>query len=427
LLQTRLIARNGQRRLVDGCCAPIHSADSVVIGMVFVFRDVTEHERLEQELVRATRLESVGILAGGIAHDFNNILTGVMGNLALAQLDIEAKSEAGTRLREAEKATLRARDLTQQLLTFAKGGEPVRAAVQLPAVVRETATFALHGSNVKPIYHLPGDLWPADADKGQIGRVVQNLVINAIQAMPTGGTLRLTARNEKITDLSHPGLIPGYYVQIAIADTGEGIRSEHLPRIFDPYFTTKQTGSGLGLAAVYSIIKKHRGHVDVDSTVGQGTTFRIWLPAIYEAVVDATTPPMRLPPAKFAGRVLFMDDEDVIRRMAVLMLQRLGFEVECAVDGAEAVAKYRKARAEKRTFTLVIMDLTVPGGMGGREAIIQLRGIDPEVKAVVSSGYSSDPVLANYRAHGFCGVVAKPYRLDDFIQALREALVERRS
>jgi PAS domain S-box-containing protein len=425
--QTRLVTRNGQRRLVDGCCAPIHSADSVVIGMVFVFRDVTEHERLEQELVRATRLESVGILAGGIAHDFNNILTGVMGNLALAQLDIEAKSEAGARLREAEKATLRARDLTQQLLTFAKGGEPVRASVQLSVIVRETATFALHGSNVKPIYHLPGDLWPADADKGQIGRVVQNLVINAIQAMPTGGTLRLTARNEKITDLSHPGLIPGYYVQIAIADTGEGIKPEHLPRIFDPYFTTKQTGSGLGLAAVYSIIKKHRGHVDVDSTVGQGTTFRIWLPAIYDAVVDATTPPMPLSPVKFAGRVLFMDDEEVIRRMAVLMLQRLGFEVECAIDGAEAVAKFRKARAEKRAFTLVIMDLTVPGGMGGREAIIQLRGIDPEVKAVVSSGYSSDPVLANYRAHGFCGVVAKPYRLDDFIQALREALSERRA
>ena len=424
--QTRLITRNGQRRLVDGCCAPIHSADSEVIGMVFVFRDVTEHERLEQELVRATRLESVGILAGGIAHDFNNILTGVMGNLALAQLDIDAKSEAGERLREAEKATLRARDLTQQLLTFAKGGEPVRAAVQLGTMVRETATFALHGSNVKPLFHLPSNLWPADADKGQIGRVVQNLVINAIQAMPNGGTLRLTARNEKIAGLNHPGLIPGYYVQIEVADTGEGIKSEHLPLIFDPYFTTKQTGSGLGLAAVYSIIKKHRGHVDVESTVGHGTTFRIWLPAIYETVVDTTTPPVPLSPGKFTGRVLFMDDEEVIRRMAVLMLQRLGFEVECASDGAEAVAKFRKARAEKNPFTLVIMDLTVPGGMGGREAIIQLRGIDPEVKAIVSSGYSSDPVLANYRAHGFCGVVAKPYRIDDFIHALRETLVDRR-
>jgi len=423
--QTRLITRTGQRRLVDGCCAPIHSADSKVIGMVFVFRDVTEHERLEQELIRATRLESVGVLAGGIAHDFNNILTGVMGNLALAQLDIDAKSDVGIRLRDAEKATLRARDLTQQLLTFAKGGEPVRAAVQLSTIVRETTTFALHGSNVKPIFQFETDLWPADADKGQIGRVVQNLVINAIQAMPSGGILRLSAKNEKVTGLAQPGLVPGNYVQISIADTGEGIKPEHLPRIFDPYFTTKQTGSGLGLAAVYSIVKKHRGHIDVESTLGQGTQFRIWLPVALAVTNNATTPPMPLPPEKFSGRVLFMDDEEVIRRMAVLMLKRLGFEVECAVDGAEAVAKFRMARAEGKPFTLVVMDLTVPGGMGGRDAIMLLKAIDPDVRAIVSSGYSSDPVLANYRAHGFCGVVAKPYRIDDFIQALREAFAER--
>ena len=422
--QTRLVTRNGQHRLVDGCCAPIHSAVSKVIGMVLVFRDVTEHERLEQELVRATRLESVGVLAGGIAHDFNNILTGVMGNLALAQMDIDLKSEAGLRLREAEKATLRARDLTQQLLTFAKGGEPVRSAVQLDAIVRETAMFALHGSNVKPIFHLPPELWPADADKGQISRVVQNLVINAIQAMPEGGTLRLTAHNEKISGFNHPGLNPGNYVQIEIADTGEGISAEHLSRIFDPYFTTKKTGSGLGLAAVYSIIKKHRGHIDVESTVGRGTTFRFWLPAMIDERV-ATTPPIPVTKNKFEGRVLFMDDEEVIRRMAVMMLQRLGFEVECAADGVETVEKFRDAHAKGRPFTLVIMDLTIPGGMGGREAIGHLQKIDPQVKAIVSSGYSSDPVLANYRAHGFCGVVAKPYQFDDFVQALRGALYDR--
>jgi len=420
---TRLVSRRGTRRLVEGCCAPIHSADSRVIGMVLVFRDVTEHERLEQELVRAARLESVGVLAGGIAHDFNNILTAVMGNLALALLDAGNSAEASERLRAAEKATLRARDLTQQLLTFAKGGDPVREAVQLATVIRETTDFALHGSSVKAIYHLPVDLWPADVDKGQIARVVQNLVINSIQAMPAGGTLRLAACNEPAGEGHRSGLAPGDYIQLTIADTGEGISAEHLPRIFDPYFTTKRSGSGLGLAAVYSIVKKHAGHISAESTVGQGTTFSLWLPAVRTAPVAAA----ELPPAtraKFAGRVLFMDDEETIRQMATLLLKRLGFEVECAEEGAEAVEKFRAAHAAGRPFTVVVMDLTVPGGMGGREAIGQLRAIDPQVKAIVSSGYSSDPVLANFRAHGFCSVVAKPYRIEDFTRALREALAE---
>ena len=417
--QSRLVTRTGQRRLVDGCCAPIQSAAGRVIGMVFVFRDVTAHERLQQELVRATRLESVGILAGGIAHDFNNILTGVLGNIALAQLDVEATSDAGARLREAEKATLRARDLTQQLLTFAKGGEPVRTAVQLEAILRETTTFALHGSNVRAVYHLAPDLWSADADQGQIGRVVQNLVINAVQAMPAGGALRVTAHNDVVA--GHPGLAPGNYVQIVIADTGEGIRRDDLTRIFDPYFTTKQSGSGLGLAAVYSIIKKHGGHIGVESEVGRGTSFQIWLPAMQVQPASASFP-LSAAPQPFGGRVLFMDDEEVIRRMAALMLQRLGFEVECATDGVDAVEKFRAARAGRNPFALVIMDLTVPGGMGGRDTITQLRAIDPQVKAIVSSGYSSDPVLSDYRTHGFCGVVVKPYQRADLVRALQEAL-----
>ncbi|MES1168344.1 MAG: ATP-binding protein, partial [Oleiharenicola lentus] len=277
---TRLLTRMNQRRLIEGCCAPIHAVDSKVIGTVLVFRDVTDQERLEQELVRATRLESVGVLAGGIAHDFNNILTAVMGNLTLAQLDLAPDTPAAASLQSAEKAALRARDLTQQLLTFAKGGEPVRAAVRLDAIVREMTTFALHGSQVRAAYDLAPDLWSADADKGQIGRVVQNIVINAVQAMPAGGTLRILARNAPLDATTVPGLVPGNYIQIAISDTGEGIQPEHLARIFDPYFTTKKTGTGLGLAAVYSIVKKHSGHIDVESQIGQGTTFRLWLPAL---------------------------------------------------------------------------------------------------------------------------------------------------
>jgi PAS domain S-box-containing protein len=419
--QTWLVTPGGEHRLVEGCCAPIHSPDSKVTGTVLVFRDVTEQDQLEQQLVRATRLESVGILAGGIAHDFNNILTAVMGNLTLAQLEAGSDTEVVERLREAEKATLRARDLTQQLLTFAKGGDPVRGAVQLEALLRDTVTFALHGSSVQAIYDIPADLWPADADKGQIGRVIQNLVINAVQAMPRGGMLRFNARNEEVPGHNPHGLTPGIYLHLTVADNGEGIPRDHLSRIFDPYFTTKQTGSGLGLAAVYSIIKKHRGYIAVDSRVGEGTTFRIWLPALQQASVEAKVP-VAMPPVRFTGRVLFLDDEEIIRKMATRMLQQFGFEVECAAEGREAVEKYRVARARGQPFTLVIMDLTVPGGFGGREAIKLLREIDPKVKAIVSSGYSSDPVLANFRAHGFCGVMAKPYQFEDIMRVLTEAL-----
>jgi PAS domain S-box-containing protein len=418
---TRLVTRDARHRLIDGCCAPIHAVDSKVIGTVLVLRDVTEQDRLEQELVRATRLESVGVLAGGIAHDFNNILTAVMGNLTLAQLDVAPDGPAAGSLRSAEKAALRARDLTQQLLTFAKGGEPVRAAVQLEAVVREMTSFALHGSQVKASFDLAPDLWPADADKGQIGRVVQNLVINAVQAMPNGGTLRITARNDVLDGLSLPGLAPGSYIQIAITDTGEGIQMEHLARIFDPYFTTKQTGTGLGLAAVYSIVKKHHGHIDVESQVGQGTTFRIWLPALRGGVVGQES---RAPsdPGRMNGRVLFMDDEQIIRDMASILLRRFGLSVDCAADGAEAIGKYQAALNRGERYDLVIMDLTIPGGMGGLAAVRQLHLIDPGVKAIVSSGYSSDPVLANYREHGFVGMVPKPYEVNELARVLREVL-----
>jgi CheY-like chemotaxis protein/two-component sensor histidine kinase len=378
--------------------------------------------------MRSTRLESVGVLAGGIAHDFNNILTAVMGNLALAQLDLLPDSPAARSVRSAEKAALRARDLTQQLLSFAKGGDPVRAAIQLEAIVREMATFALHGSQVKAHYDLAPDLWPADADKGQIGRVVQNLVINAVQAMPHGGSLRITARNDPHPEPDQPGLAPGNYIQIAISDSGEGIRPDHLQKIFDPYFTTKQTGTGLGLAAVYSIIKKHRGHIEVESQVGQGTTFRFWLPALREvraASADTRSPWSSGREAPIAGRVLFMDDEASIRDMAGALLRRFGLTVDCVEDGAGAVEKYRAALAEGRRYDLVIMDRTIPGGMGGLAALGKLREIDPHVRAVVSSGYSSDPVLANFRQHGFAAMVAKPYEVGEIARVLREVLPER--
>jgi PAS domain S-box-containing protein len=420
---THLVSRDGTERQIEGCCIPIHAADSALIGAVLVFRDVTERERLEQEIARASKLESVGILAGGIAHDFNNILTVIIGNITLALLDGGELAKVEYYLRETERAALRARDLTQQLLTFAKGGEPIRAAVRLPEIIKEVAAFAMHGSRVKGEFDFPEDLWPADADKGQLSQVVQNLVINSIQAMPEGGIVRISGRNETPSDLSRPPFHPGDFVHIAVADTGTGIKAEHLAKVFDPYFTTKQQGSGLGLATVYSIVKRHQGHIEVESELGRGTTFDLWLPALREQQLelsgsqDVAAVPMH-------GRVLLMDDEETIREMARLLLNRLGLEVELAADGAEAVRMYETARAGGRPFDLVVMDLTVPGGMGGQEALAELRRINPDVKTIVSSGYSNDPVLANFRNYGFSGMVAKPYQLDDLTRALREALAD---
>ncbi len=422
-LQTVLTGRNGITCQVDGRCAPMHDLSGRAIGGVAVFRDVTERSRLEAELLRSSKLESVGILAGGIAHDFNNILTVVMGNVTLAMLDSTVTDAVGRWLEEAERGVLRARDLTQQLLTFAKGGDPVRKTVRLPEVVREAAEFALHGSKVRCEFSIASDLWAADVDKGQIGQVVQNLVINAVQAMPEGGVIRVAITNEKSSQHTTPGLlVEGSYLRLSIADSGMGIRADHLSRIFDPYFTTKQSGSGLGLATVYSIVRKHQGHIDVESELGKGTTFHIWLPAVPEAQpVQADTSTQIV---KMSGRLLFMDDETTICVMAKTLLTRLGFVVTTVPDGAAAVAAYKEAKAKKEPYRLVIMDLTVPGGMGGLEAMHELLAIDPDVTAIVSSGYSSDPVMASYRKHGFRGMVPKPYKITDLARAIRAVLDE---
>ena len=418
--QTTLLRRVGGRGLVEGCCAPIRDAEGRGLGTVLVLRDVTERSRLEAELSRASKLESVGILAGGIAHDFNNILAIVMGNLTLAQLDAGTGAAALRWLKEAERGTLRARDLTQQLLTFAKGGDPVRTAVLLPDIIREAARFALHGSTVKAEFKIADDLWAADVDGGQISQVIHNLVINAGQAMRGGGSLRITLRNEELAADTPAPLAAGRYLRLSLADTGTGIRPEHLARIFEPYFTTKEQGSGIGLATVYSIIRKHQGHVTVESELGKGTTFHLWLPAAKEAPEAAAV--SRSPFEVLQGRILFMDDEEPIRQMVTVLLGRLGLAVKTVTDGAELLREFAAARDAGQPYDLVMMDLTVPGGMGGKEAMQELRKLDPKVRAIVSSGYSGDPVLANFREHGFCGIVPKPYRVADLAKALQAAL-----
>jgi PAS domain S-box-containing protein len=418
--QTALKARNGDLTLVEGRLAALHGVNGSVLGTVLVLRDMTERARLEAEQLRSSKLESLGILAGGIAHDFNNLLTVVMGNLTLAMLDSQVMAAAGRWLKESERGVLRARDLTHQLLTFAKGGDPVRAAVSLADIVRDTTEFAMHGAKARKILEFAPELWPADVDKTQICQVVQNIVINAVQAMPEGGVLRVSLDNAVVSQGEMAMLAPGRYLKLTISDSGVGIKQEHLSRIFDPYFTTKPTGTGLGLATVYSIVKKHQGHIDVESVSGRGTTFHIWLPAAKHA------PPSEQPgrsgsPLK-TGRILFMDDEEPIRRLGQALLQSLGYEARVVADGKAAVREYELATQAKRPFDLVMLDLTVPGGMGGLETLGALRKINPEVKAIVTSGYSSDPVLGNYRSNGFLGVVPKPYRISDLGRTVQAVL-----
>jgi signal transduction histidine kinase/ActR/RegA family two-component response regulator len=380
--------------------------------------------RLEAELVRTSRLESLGLLAGGIAHDFNNLLTVVMGNLSLARLDQKMDPESAGSLRDAEKAAVRARDLTQQLLTFAKGGSPIRTAVALPDVVREVAEFALRGSRSRCNFFLPDDLWPANVDKSQIGQVVQNIVINATQTMPDGGSIDISLQNDLVGAELGQVLAPGRYVKLTIADHGPGVAQEDLQRIFDPYFTTKRLGSGLGLATVHSIVKKHLGHISAESVIGQGTTFRIWLPAS-EGTPDPANAPATItaPPAATGPlRILFMDDEDMILRVGGAMLRRIGYDVTTVTHGGAAVEAYTRARQEGQPYALVILDLTVPGGMGGRQAMEQLLKLDPEVRAIVSSGYSNDLVLSNFQAHGFRGMVSKPYEIADLAHTIERVI-----
>ncbi len=421
--QTFLRGRSGRMRLVEGRLLPVADPSSRRVGAVLVVRDVTERQRMEEQLQNTAKMESVGLLAGGIAHDFNNILTAILSNLTLLQMEPAGRGEGALLLDQAVRATKRAGDLTLQLLTFAKGGDPVRTAVQLPEIVRESATFAHRGSGVRSEFEMPAGLWAANVDKAQFSQVIQNLVINATQAMPNGGTIRIAASNEHVAPGSRSTLAGGDYVRISVADTGPGIDPEHLPKIFDPYFTTKLQGQGLGLATVFSIVRRHQGHIEVDSVLGRGATFTFWLPAV-PAPQAAALPAPSFPSVARGGRVLFMDDELPIRLMAKMLMERMGLEFQEASDGRQAIDLYKAALDSGRRFDLVVMDLTIPGGIGGKEAIATLLQMDPSVRAVVSSGYSSDLAMSDFRKHGFRGMVAKPYDIMQLASVIRSVLAE---
>lgn len=392
------------------------------IGIVHSAKDITEKLKTEKELAKAQKLESVGILAGGIAHDFNNILTTILGNVTLAKMYASASDKVVGRLEEAEKACLRAKDLTHQLLTFSRGGAPIKKATSVTELIKESASFALMGSNVRCKYEIEEDLWPAEIDEGQMSQVINNLIINACQAMPQGGEINIRLENMR------DGLLPGNrsknerYVRISLSDQGIGIPRENLSKIFDPYFTTKTGGSGLGLSMAYSIIKRHDGQMTAESKPGEGTTFYIDLPASAKQPLRPSEQTEMPVSDSGKGKVLVMDDEKPIRNLVGQMLNFLGYEVELAVDGNEAITMYVEANRNGQPFDAVIMDLTVPGGLGGKEAIEKLRQLCPDIKAIVSSGYNTDPIMSNFKEYGFSGVIAKPYRLKDLNETLCNVL-----
>jgi len=376
-----------------------------------IVRDISERKKLERELLKTQRLESIGTLAGGIAHDFNNLLQGVFGYISMAQLTFDQKEKSLAMLEQAEKALHQSVNLTTQLLTFSKGGKPAMKKIMLKPVIENAVRFSLSGSQVDYRINLDEDLWMVEADEGQIGQVIQNIVINADQAMPLGGSIEITAKNVQSLKQILPHLSrEGRDVAISVKDTGIGIPQQYLEKIFDPYFTTKEKGSGLGLATSYSIIKNHGGEIIVISELGKGTTFFIYLPAIETEKEIKETPAATSVVRK--GKILVMDDEDLVLNIAGEMIQALGHDVDFARDGEAAIEKYRAAKESGNPFDVVILDLTIRGGMGGRETVERLLSMDNNVKAIVSSGYSGDAVVSEYYKYGFRTRLSKPYKLE---------------
>ncbi len=385
--------------------------------------NMTRRKKIDEEIIKAGKLESIGLLAGGIAHDFNNLLAVLMGNISLSLREIKQEDKIYKRLKNSEKTIEQAKELTDQLQTFAKGGAPVKITTSIEELIREAVPFLKSGSNIQYDYFFPQDLAYVYIDVGQITQVINNIVINAIQAMPEGGTISISAENVNLGEEEYDCACPvedGKYVRLMIQDSGAGIDKRSLQKIFDPFFTTKVEGRGLGLATSYSIVKKHGGCIKVESEPGQGTAFYIYFPASpekapvkekdYETIVRGS------------GRILVMDDEEQIRNVLGEMLSFLGYEVNFAHNGQETIQMFKNTLENSDVYDVVILDLTIPGGMGGKKAAEKILAIDKNAKLILSSGYSEDPVIANYEEYGFKGVIAKPYNIEQLSKVLNEVI-----
>jgi nitrogen-specific signal transduction histidine kinase/ActR/RegA family two-component response regulator len=399
---------------------PRFDSNNQLIGLIHIVRDITERKRMEEEILKARKLESVGILAGGLAHDFNNLLQGILGNISFAKTLSNPEDRVYKILENAESSYMRAISLTNQLITFSKQGEPIKKPAFVKNLIKDTTSFTLSGSGIRSKFNIPDNLWPVDVDEGQITRVIQNIVMNARDAMPEAGTVNVAAENTTVSEKDSIALNNGKYIKISIEDHGAGIPEENLSKIFDPYFSTKdrvsEKGMGLGLTICYSIIKNHEGLITVESKSDIGTTFQIYLPASEKEEVRKEKTKAESFTVK--GRVLIMDDEAVVTDFVEEFLRHIGCEVEVARDGEEAIDLYKKDLEAQRPFDVVILDLTVPGGMGGRETIGKLLEINPDVKAVASSGYSNDPVMTDFEQYGFKGILIKPYQIENLNEIL---------
>ncbi len=412
--------KDGSSFPVEYISTPMRNKEGDIEGAVVVFRDMTERKKAEEEQNKTHKLESIGTLAGGIAHDFNNLLAAIRNNVYLSKMLADRKSEIYENMESVEKIIERADNLTHQLLTFAKGGSPVKKTASIIELIKESAEFALKGSKVKTEYNVTDNIMPVDMDEGQMNQVIHNLILNAAQSMPQGGTIRISTENSHLGPETKIPLQAGEYVKIVIQDQGIGITEEHLKNVFDPYFTTKEMGRGLGLSITYSIIKNHTGHISVESETGTGTTFTTYLPASENHIKEKVTGEHAFIAGE--GKVLIMDDEEIMRESTEKLLRLNGYETESAKDGDEAIALYKKAMESSKPFDAVILDLTVRGGMGGEEAIKKLHELDPNVKAIVSSGYSDNPVLSNFREYGFSGVFAKLDEVEELGKTLHNVI-----
>lgn len=420
-----LTDKDGTERNVADSYAPIRDRNNEMVGVVVAIRDISEVKKLEEERFKTKNLESIGFLAGGIAHDFNNLLTVISGNIDLAAYASEHdQSSQRQLLDEAAKATERAAGLTQQLLTFARGGAPVKKMAHLEEVIRDSAGFILRGSKSGYSFTADQGLWPVKIDKGQISQVIQNLVLNASHAMPGGGTVEIVCSNEDYAGSAALPLPEGRYVRIEVRDSGIGIPAEHIDKIFDPYFTSKemgeQKGTGLGLSIVHSVVSKHGGTIQVQSQPAAGTTFTIHLAAQVEGEDDQGGRGEELVSGQ--GVVLVMDDDQMVRDLTRQMLMRLGYGVVLTNDGTEAIRRYQELQEGGQVVGAVIMDLTVPGGMGGEEAAARLLAVDPQAKIIVTSGYSNGPVVANFQQYGFVGALEKPFTMAKLSRVVSDVL-----